>query len=178
MNLKKAQEEFGMNYEIDLNAVSKSQRFLLVGGNGLKIGDKVSIPAQKIGMGQFDLGANGKSEPTPCVLGEITQENGKTRVQMFSLGQLKRRSYGTELRTVSGNPEDKDFPNVDVHSGIDLIIKNDEEAKTSNLVAVVNFTVIDNKNHYFAKFDNKEAVKNPDGTLALEGKRTMIFKGI
>ena len=173
MNLTKLKEEQKLNYTIDFNTLSNSAKFLIQGGNGLKVGEKIHIPKQPIGMGTFIVN-NVETTPTPCVLATVTSVNGVERSLKLSLSQLNRRSYGTDAkRVVSGDSEQKDFPNVNVHESFDLIIRKDENS--AELTNELKLVVKKSENHLFGIFENGKPKLNNDGTLATEMKIQMIF---
>lgn len=159
------------NETIAKSDLSRSQSFLLLGGNGLKKGETIVIPAQKIRLDTFDL-PTGKTNPTLCVAGVVTSKLGTERAIKLSLGSLKRRSYGTELKPIRENT----FPNTDVNS-LELVTKYDEDTETAEIVSDVKLTVSDVKMHYFNKFENNKPVVE-NGLLVLEGRQTPMLKQI
>lgn len=174
MNLQQAQAIENLDYKIDFGTLTKTAKYLLQGGNGLKVGEKLSIKKQPIGMGTFTVG-NIETTPTPCVIAIVTSVNGIERSMKISLGSLNRRSYGTAKREVSGNPEDKDFPDVNVHEFFDMIIKFDKETGTASLENDLKLIVKKSENHYFGVFEDNKPVLNQNGTLAIEAKVQMIL---
>ena len=106
------------NETIVKTELSRTQSFLLLGGSGLKKGETVLIPAQKIRLDTFDL-PTGKTNPTLCVAAVVTSKLGTERVIKMSLGSLKRRSYGTELKQFA----EKTFPQIDVNT-LEVIMIN------------------------------------------------------
>ena len=151
--------------------LSRSQSFLLLGGAGLKKGETLIIPAQKIRLDTFDL-PTGKTNPTLCVAAVVTSKLGTERSIKLSLGSLKRRSYGTELKNIAEGT----FPNTDVNN-LELLTKYDEDTETAELLADVKLTVADIKMHYFNKFENNKPVVE-NGFIVLEGRQTPMLKQI
>lgn len=173
MNLTKLKEEHKLNYTIDFNTLSNSAKFLIQGGNGLKVGEKIHIPKQPIGMGTFIVN-NVETDATPCVLATVTSVNGVERSMKLSLSQLNRRSYGTDAkRVVSGDILAKDFPNVNVHEAFDLIIRKDENS--AELTNELKLVVKKSENHMFSVYENRKPKLNDDGTLETEMRLQMIF---
>ncbi len=159
------------NETIVKSELSKTQSFLLLGGSGLKKGETVLIPAQKIRLDTFDL-PTGKTNPTLCVAAVVTSKLGTERVIKMSLGSLKRRSYGTELKQFA----EKTFPQIDVNT-LELVTKYNEDTETAELLTDVKLTVTDVKMHYFNKFENNNPVVE-NGFIVLEGRQTPMLKQI
>ena len=151
--------------------LSRTQSFLLLGGAGLKKGETIFIPAQKLKLDSFDL-PTGKTDPTLCVAAIVTSKMGTERAIKMSLGSLKRRSYGTELKNIVEGT----FPNTDVNN-LELVTKYDEENETAELLIDVKLTVSDVKMHYFNKFENNKPVVE-NGFVVLEGRQTPMLKQI
>ena len=151
--------------------LSRSQSFLLLGGSGLKKGETLIIPAQKIRLDTFDL-PTGKTNPTLCVAAVVTSKLGTERVIKMSLGSLKRRSYGTELKNIAEGT----FPQTDVNN-LELLTKYDETTETAEVLTDVKLTVADVKMHYFNKFENNKPVVE-NGFIVLEGRNTPMLKQI
>ena len=159
------------NETIIKSDLSRSQSFLLLGGAGLKKGETLVIPAQKIRLDTFDL-PTGKTNPTLCVAAVVTSKMGTERVTKMSLGSLKRRSYGTELKQVAEGT----FPQVDVNT-LELLTKYSEDTETAEVLTDVKLTVSDVKMHYFNKFENNKPVVE-NGFIVLEGRNTPMLKQI
>jgi hypothetical protein len=159
-----------------LSDLSKSQSYLLMGGQGLKVGEIVTIKAQPIVLDTFDLGKDlGKSKPTLCIIGKITDKNGKTRDQKMSLAQLTRRTYGTELKQFTAT----DYPFHET-SDISFTTKVDKENETAELVDEIKFKVAKIETHYVSIFNTttEKSVVDENGFLVLKAKQQPIFKTI
>ena len=159
--------------QIEFDKLSNSQSFLLSGGNGLKVGDVITIPAQPIVMDVFDLGKSQKSNPTLCVAGEVLSKSGSTRANKFSLAQLRRRTYGKNLITV----REGIFPSVET-SDIEIITKINKEEETAELVNEIRFRVAKIETHYVSIFENGKSKIDADGNLILAAKQQPIFQVI
>jgi hypothetical protein len=159
------------NETIVKSELSKTQSFLLLGGSGLKKGETLLIPAQKIRLDTFDL-PTGKTDPTLCVAAIVTSKLGTERVIKMSLGSLKRRSYGTEQKVIAEGT----FPQVDVNQ-LELVTKYNEDTETAELLTDVKLKVADVKIHYFGKFDNKKPMVE-NGLIVTEGKNTPMLQQI
>ena len=153
------------------NELSKTQSFLLLGGAGLKKGETLVIPAQKIRLDTFDL-PTGKTSPTLCVAAVVTSKLGTERAIKMSLGSLKRRSYGTEQKAIAEGT----FPQVEVNQ-LELVTKYNDDTETAELLTDVKLTVSDVKTHYFNKFENNQPVVE-NGFIVLEGRNTPMLKQI
>ena len=173
MNVEQINSVFSSdaNETIVKSELSRTQSFLLLGSSGLKKGETLVIPAQKIRLDSFDL-PTGKTNPTLCVGVVVTSKMGTERAIKMSLGSLKRRSYGTELKNIAEGT----FPQVDVNQ-LELSIKYDEENETAELLTDVKLTVSDVKTHYFNKFENNKPVVD-NGFVVLEGRNTPMLKQI
>ena len=145
MNLQQINSVFSAdaNETIVKSELSRTQSFLLLGGSGLKKGETLLIPAQKIRLDSFDL-PTGKTDPTLCVAAIVTSKMGTERAIKMSLGSLRRRSYGTELKNIVEGT----FPNTDVNN-LELLTKYNEDTETAELLTDVKLTVADVKMHYF-----------------------------
>lgn len=159
------------NETIVKSELSRTQSFLLLGSSGLKKGETVLIPAQKIRLDTFDL-PTGKTAPTLCVGAVVTSKLGTERAIKMSLGSLKRRSYGTEMKQFAEGT----FPQVDVNT-LELLTKYNEDTETAELLTDVKLTVADVKTHYFNKFKNNNPVVE-NGFIVLEGRNTPMLKQI
>ena len=173
MNLQQINSVFSAdaNETIVKSELSRTQSFLLLGGSGLKKGETLLIPAQKIRLDSFDL-PTGKTDPTLCVAAIVTSKMGTERAIKMSLGSLRRRSYGTELKNIVEGT----FPNTDVNN-LELLTKYNEDTETAELLTDVKLTVADVKMHYFNKFENKKPIVE-NGLLVLEGRQTPMLKQI
>ena len=173
MNLQQINSVFSAdaNETIVKSELSRTQSFLLLGGSGLKKGETLLIPAQKIRLDSFDL-PTGKTDPTLCVAAIVTSKMGTERAIKMSLGSLRRRSYGTELKNIVEGT----FPNTDVNN-LELLTKYNEDTETAELLTDVKLTVADVKMHYFNKFANKKPIVE-NGLLVLEGRQTPMLKQI
>lgn len=150
------------NFEV--KNLTNSQRFLIQGGNGLKKGETLVIEPQPIVLDKFDLGNGNFSVPTLCVVGVVTSKTGTERAIKLSLSSLKRRSYGTELVSVSKGT----FPTIEVNT-IDTIIKETENG--AKLANELKLKVKDVRKHFFAKFSNNEMIIE-NGNVVLEARMT------
>lgn len=159
------------NETIIKSELSRTQSFLLLGGAGLKKGETIVIPAQKIRLDTFDL-PTGKTDPVLCVAAVVTSKLGTERYIKMSLGSLKRRSYGTELKNI----KEGTFPNVDVNN-LELLTKYNEENETAELLTDVKLKVADVKIHYFGKFENKKPVVE-NGFIVCEGRNVAMLQQI
>ena len=151
--------------------LSRTQSFLLLGGAGLKKGETIFIPAQKLKLDSFDL-PTGKTDPTLCVAAIVTSKLGTERAIKMSLGSLRRRSYGTEQKTIAEGT----FPQVDVNQ-LELVTKYNEDTETAELLIDVKLKVADIKVHYFGKFANKKPVVE-NGFIVCEGRNTPMLQQI
>lgn len=177
MNLNEAKKVFSEDAtnSIDIKNLSKSISYLISGSRGLKAGEIVVIPSQECMMDTFDLGEGRKSTPTLCVAGIVTDKNGNERAQKFSLSQLKRRTYGKTLKTVSST----EYPNVET-TDIEMVFKTDEEAEAVTLTHDVKFKVIKIETHYLGVFDQvaKKSKLDDAGNVILEAKAIPILQTI
>ena len=177
MNLQEAKVVFSDNAELKINVddLSSSLSFLISGGQGLKVGETVLIEAQDCVKDSFDLGKGRFSKKTVCVAGVVTDKAGKERAMKFSLNQLKRRTYGKELKVF----KEGDYPNVET-SNIDLQFKVDKDNEILTLINEVKFRVKKIETHYVSEFDQtaNASKKNADGTLVIVAKQTPIFEVI
>ena len=177
MNLEDAKKVFSDDATnvIDIKNLSRSVSYLISGSRGLKAGETVVIASQECMMDTFDLGEGRKSTPTLCVAGVITDKNGNERAQKFSLSQLKRRTYGKTLKTVSST----EFPNVET-TDIEMTFKTDDENETVTLVNDVKFKVAKIETHYVSVFDQvaKKSKLDDAGNVILEAKAIPILQTI
>jgi hypothetical protein len=159
--------------QIEFDKLSNSQSFLLSGGNGLKVGDIVTIPPQPIRMDVFDLGKGQKSNATLCVAGFVLSKSGKEHANKFSLAQLRRRTYGKNLIVV----KEGTFPSIET-SDIEIVTKIDKEAETAELINEIKFKVAKIETHYVSIFENGKSKIDTDGNLILAAKQQPIFQVI
>ena len=159
--------------QIEFDKLSNSQSFLLSGGNGLKVGDVITIPVQAIVMDVFDLGKGQKSNPTLCVAGVVLSKSGKEYANKFSLAQLRRRTYGKNLIVV----KEGTFPSIET-SDIEIVTKIDKEAETAELINEIKFRVSKIETHYVSVFENNKSKVDDEGNLILVAKQQPIFQVI
>ena len=154
---------------IDKNSLTKSQKYIVYGGSGLKAGETVVIEPQNVRQDNFDLGQGQKSPKTLCVLATVTSNDGKERGLKMSLSSLTRRSYGVGVTDI---PEGS-FPAVDVND-IDLILKETDNG--FELAQSINAKVNAVKPHIFPVFektkDGKMQPKTKNGFVVVAAKAT------